>query len=340
MQLMAGPLDREFITQLGPPLLTMMEESAAAALVARYALPSDSATRREFGMPLRAFHAFTEEAAFALGNPSLGLQLAQFMPRGSYGALEFTLRSAPNVREALERLGRYSALINGLIRIEVQLKSGRGEFTHFIPSVPLVNGRVGNEFSLALSVRLVRELSGHHFTPLEVWFGHERPGAVSELESFFGTKSLHFGRGQNGFTCEPKFFDDPVVSADAALLPLVEDQARRLALSRQTTNDFPSEVREQVRKSLQSSSFGVAEVSKAMGQSQRTLQRRLSEYGTTFFDLVDSLRESLAREYVQDPKLGLGEIAYLLGYSDLSAFGRSFKRWTGKTPGDYRRSGA
>jgi AraC-like DNA-binding protein len=66
----------------------------------------------------------------------------------------------------------------------------------------------------------------------------------------------------------------------------------------------------------------------------------LSEHGTTFFDLVDALRESLAREYVQDPKLGLGEIAYLLGYSDLSAFGRSFKRWTGKTPGDYRRTGA
>jgi AraC-like DNA-binding protein len=316
-----------------------MQPADAAALVEKYGLPGDWAARRELAMPLRTFHALTEEAALKLQDPSLGLHLAQKMPRGSYGALEFTLRSAPNIREALERLRRYSALINGLIRFELEVRSGRAEFTQSVPGVPAVNGRVGNEFSMALAVRVLRELAGAEWVPLEAWFGHEKPEGADGVPAFFGTQAITWSRGQNGFALDLEFFEARVVSADPALLPLVEDQARRLALSRQAASDFPGEVREQTRKLLQSSGLGVAEVAKTMGHSQRTLQRRLAEHGTTFFAVLDSLREGLAREYVPNPKLGLGEIAYLLGYSDLSAFVRSFKRWTGKTPGEYRKAG-
>jgi AraC-like DNA-binding protein len=70
--------------------------------------------------------------------------------------------------------------------------------------------------------------------------------------------------------------------------------------------------------------------------SPRTLQRHLSEEGTGFSELLDALRHELALEYVRDMQRPLGEVAYLLGYSELSAFLRAFKRWTGKTPSDLR----
>jgi AraC-like DNA-binding protein len=334
---MPGPGDREFITQLGPPMLAMLKPEDAAALVSKHGLPADAAGRRELAMPLKIFHQLTAEATALLGDVSLGVRLAHKAPRGSYGALEFTLLSSPSIREALVRLNRYSALLNGLVRFSVDVVADEARFTQRVDGMPLVNGRVGNEFSIALTTRVLTGLSGKAFTPREVWFGHPRPADVSELEKAFGTRALAFDRGENGFSFDAAFLELPVVTADPNLLPLVEDQARRLALSRQAASDFPGEVREQTRKLLQSSSLGVAEVAKSMGLSQRTLQRRLGEHGTTFFAVLDALREGLAREYVPDPKLVLGEVAYLLGYSDLSAFVRSFKRWTGKTPGEYRK---
>ena len=70
--------------------------------------------------------------------------------------------------------------------------------------------------------------------------------------------------------------------------------------------------------------------------SPRTLKRRLQEEGTTFQDLLDSVRCDLAKRYLEEPRLALGEVSFLLGFSEPSAFHRAFKRWTGKTPLAYR----
>ena len=333
MPAMAGPLDREFTSQLAAPILRMLPPAEAAALAHRFELPADWAGRRTLNMPLRVFQQFTAEAAQRLNDPSLGLHLAQNLPRGSYGALEFTLRSAPNIREAIDRLRRYSALLDGLISLTVTARGARAKLIHAVTGAPEVNGRIGNEYAMALAVRLLRELSGNAFTPTEVWFAHAAHGQVSELEAFFGTASIEFGKGENGFA-----FASTVLELPVALLAVVEEQAQRLVLSRQVAADFPGEVREQARRFLQSSSLGIEQVAQAMHLSERTLQRRLKEHGTTFLGVLDSLRAQLALEYIDNPKLALGEIAYLLGYAELTVFIRCFKRWTGTTPGDYRKS--
>ena len=79
-----------------------------------------------------------------------------------------------------------------------------------------------------------------------------------------------------------------------------------------------------------------AQVARALGMSKRTLSRRLQEQGITYRDLVDKLRASLAKCYLKDRNLRMSEIAYLLGYSDLSAFDHAFRRWTGKPPSKFR----
>jgi AraC-like DNA-binding protein len=67
------------------------------------------------------------------------------------------------------------------------------------------------------------------------------------------------------------------------------------------------------------------------------LQRRLKEYGLEFKKLVDDTRRRFASNYLKDRKHTLTEVAFLLGYSDVSAFNRAFKRWTSMTPLEYRR---
>jgi AraC-like DNA-binding protein len=75
-----------------------------------------------------------------------------------------------------------------------------------------------------------------------------------------------------------------------------------------------------------------------MGMGSRTLQRRLKEYGSDFKQLIEDTRQRFAVSYLKNPKTSLTEVAFLLGYSELSAFNRAFKRWMGSTPLDYQRS--
>jgi AraC-like DNA-binding protein len=80
-------------------------------------------------------------------------------------------------------------------------------------------------------------------------------------------------------------------------------------------------------------------VAEQLNMSGRSLQRRLKEAGTTFRTLLEGVRKDLASTYVRDPDVELVEIAFLLGFSDQSAFSRAFKRWTGITPSEFRMSG-
>ena len=81
----------------------------------------------------------------------------------------------------------------------------------------------------------------------------------------------------------------------------------------------------------------LAEAARALHLSERTLQRRLDEAGTRFTELVDEVRKDMALRYVRDPRLALGEVAYLLGFAEPSPFHRAFRRWTGRTPLAVRR---
>ena len=82
---------------------------------------------------------------------------------------------------------------------------------------------------------------------------------------------------------------------------------------------------------------GLSAAARALGMSTRTLQRRVRERGVVYAGLVDDVRRHLSRKYLADGNLSLGEIAYLLGYSESSAFNRAYRRWTGRTPSAARR---
>ena len=73
--------------------------------------------------------------------------------------------------------------------------------------------------------------------------------------------------------------------------------------------------------------------------SSRTLRRRLADQGSVFKELVEDIRHKLALHYVHDRNISLKQVAYLLGYADLAALNHAFRRWTGSSPSDYRRSG-
>ena len=101
-------------------------------------------------------------------------------------------------------------------------------------------------------------------------------------------------------------------------------------------DDLVARAERWVVDNLHTGHVGATRLARALGMSERTLARRLAEDGLTPAGLVDDLRRRLADRYLAARGFPLGRITYLLGYSDLSAFTRAFRRWTGRTPSEWR----
>src|SRR5439155_9239965 len=134
---------------------------------------------------------------------------------------------------------------------------------------------------------------------------------------------------------DARLLDEKMNEGDPALWAVMDAQAAMLAKERAQPSDFTGKVREEIRRSLEAGEAAITRVAHALHTSGRTLQRQLSAEGTRFHDLVEEVRESLARDFVAKG-MGLSEVAFVLGYSELSAFMRAFKRWTGTTPARFR----
>lgn len=290
----------------------------------------------EVSIPLHRFHAIGDALADKLGDPMLGLHTAMALPRGSYGLVEFVFRSAPTTREALDRLVRYVPLFNNLLVFSVVTQDGHVQVEARIAGEPSCLGRQANEFIMAIFFKIGREIAGQIWSPHRVWFAHPPPDDVSELARYFGTEDVAFAAGANGMSFDASLLDLPIPTADVALYSLLDREARE-RVARLGPNDELETVREKVRLSLQHGEPSVDRVAHAMGMSTRALQRWLSSKSTTFRTVTDDVRRALAQVYLQDHRRPLTEVAFLLGYADLRAFARAYKRWTGTTPGAFRK---
>jgi len=304
----------------------------ADRLIREHGLPADVESRFEVELPVKALHRFGEACEAAAGDPLLGLHVAQQLRRGTYGLVEYIARSSETMREVLAGLGRYLALLNPTVAPEFREAAGEATFQYRVRGEPLAYGRHANEMGIGLIVGQGRALTARSWDPRRVWLSHPPPGEaeVKALRRFFACE-VTFNAPGNGLAGDSALLDLRITSGDPALRKLLEERAGR-ELGAAGGGDFLTQARDAVGRALERGPPRMGAVAKAMALSARTLQRRLAEEGTTFQEVVDEVRRELAQKYLQDRALGVTEVAYLLGFSELSAFDRAHKRWTGKAP--------
>jgi AraC-like DNA-binding protein len=325
-------------SQLVGPALAVVREAGGDAdgLIRRFELSREAERAAEVVLPLDRLHAFFDEAERAAGDPFLGLHVAERIRRGAYGLLEFSCRSAPTVGEALRRIVRYMALCNELVEVTLEVGPREAIIEQKIVGQPLCVGRHANEFFVAMLLVQSRQLSGKPLAPSRAWFAHPAPRDPAPLESLIGTDRIEFDRERNGMALPRAVLETPLSTHDPALLELLDAQAEAALQLRASSSRFLGQVRQQVRDALREGVPPLEDAARALHLSPRTLQRRLADEGTSYNDLVDDVRQELARRWVKEAARPLGEVAFLLGYSELSAFLRAFKRWTGQAAGDFR----
>ncbi|MBX9777745.1 MAG: AraC family transcriptional regulator [Xanthobacteraceae bacterium] len=278
---------------------------------------------------------FLNLASDALQDEFLGFHLAQPPDLRELGLLYYVSASSETLTQALRRAARYSTIANEGVSLNYANERDATVTFRYV-GVSRHLDRHQMEFFATTVVRVCRELTGQHVFPTRVRLTHRRRTVSPELAEFFGG-NVEFGAADDDISFAAAAGLLPVVSADLYLNRLLIKYCEE-ALSRRPANlgSFRSAVENAVVPLLPHGKAQAAEIATGLGMSQRTFARRLSAEGATYSDVLESLRSDLAQRYLADDTLTISQIAWLLGYQEVSAFTHAFKRWTGVTPREAR----
>jgi AraC-like DNA-binding protein len=284
-------------------------------------------------VPVQTYLAMWEEAERLHGLPGLPSALALAIPFGAFGALDYLAGSADTVGGSCE-----SAMLHfSMVAIDVGLEIDRLEDgAHALRVRPLVAVPVqGLEFTLAVVFSRLRHVTGGSFVPRMIGLPVARPASDAVRRRLFGTAPAY------EHPCAEMIIDGdnwrrPIRSADAFLHATLAAMAEKLQLTRPDDSTLERALRARLRDALAQGRADAARMAMLLGVSERTLQRRLSELGRRFSDVVEDFRREEAARLLTTPGLHLVEVAGRLGYAEQTSFTRAFRRWTGTTPATWR----
>lgn len=270
-------------------------------------------------MPYSAIVELTERLAY--GDPHIGLRWPRELTFASYAYGELAARASKTVSDALERAARYLPVPGHTATIERDHELRM----RIVPPPRKKAAPVLAEYALAWSLM---QSDAH---PVRVWFSHARPRDLGPVHLALGTREATFGAEDDGFAITLDEAARTRPTADERLAATMDDLAAR-ALT--PMRSYAELVAAKIDALLPNTD--IESVADALHASARTVQRRLEDEGTRYSEVLDDVRARRARECLRTDA-PLAEIAARIGFSDLAPFTRAFKRWTGTTPGAFRR---
>lgn len=280
--------------------------------------------------------AFLNEVGGAIGNEWLGLDLADQVDLREMGMIYYVASSSHILEDALRRLIRYVRLGNEALVLQMD-QGAICRITLSYSGVARHRDRHQTEFLAMVLLRLCRQLLGQHIVPVSATFVHHRIGNLGAIRQRFGC-DVAFDAYADQLSFDGALLKRPIVGDDPHLneimVKLCEDT---LAARASNVSPFRTLVENTIAPLLPHAEANAAIVARRLGLSERTFARRLAADGVSFGEILDGLRHEMALSYLQDG-LQASQIAWLLGFHQLSSFSHACRRWTGKCPSEHRRA--
>jgi AraC-like DNA-binding protein len=279
-----------------------------------------------------------EHAVRLTGDADLGLHCAEKFNPGALNILGYILLSCRSAGEALGRLAQYAALLNDGLRVRVTRESDRTVCRYEV--VPHLDNylarapRHGMETMACGTLITLRRLTSRHIKPLAVTFQHCKPPDITENNRIFGT--VRFGQPDNLLEFRSADLAVGLLSANPALLEVFEAQARELLGQMDQRGPVSRRVLGILARRITVTTPSLEEVAGELAMSGRSVQRELRAENTSYRQLVEQVRKEIAVRHLARPGASASEAAFLLGFSEPSAFTRAFRRWTGAPPTQYQ----
>jgi AraC-like DNA-binding protein len=273
-------------------------------------------------------------AAERSGNPAVALANPHLARPDQDGVVGYAMMSSPNLMIGLERLIRYLGLVSDAASISLDAARGgrwlRLDFFGGNSPVP----RQRYEYGLLTLLTFCRWMLGRPLKPLLAAFRYPPPAAIAPYDDAFGCP-FEFDGTFNGLLVSDKDLASKLPTAVPELAE-IHERIAGLALFKLGLPETAHRARDAVARRLQDGTPLRSAIAADIGLSDHTLQRRLSDEGTSYTQLVEDTQHELAQHHLADPRKSFSEIAYLLGYADQSTFFQACLRWFNKPPGEYR----
>jgi len=275
---------------------------------------------------------FLNLVADALSDEFLGVHLAESVDLRALGLLYYVLASSASLGDALRRASRYSLVNNEGVQITFRENPKQITIIFRYIGVARLIDRHQIEFFVVTLLRICRQLTDRHISPITIKLIHRRTHLPARLKSLLGCKVI-FGSDIDEVAYRQPFKNASIGDADPYLNSLLVKYCEEaISNHRAGSGAWRLNVENAIAPLLPHGRAEMAEVAQRLGISQRTLGRRLASEGHTFGEVLDGLRFDLATRYLHEHDLPISEVAWLLGYQETSAFYHAFKRWSGKTP--------
>jgi AraC-like DNA-binding protein len=309
------------------------QKIAVPMLLRRAGLPPGLFQQEKVYVTTAELFALWRSVGEMSSDPGIGLKLgAETRLERSHPA-GIAVMCSRTFTDALERLGRYKKLTcPEEIRVDNKAQEAAVEFLYVEATEPQPDVLVDMVLSWILTIGQ-RGTDGQ-VTPLRLELS--RPPKHRELfENHFGCR-VRFRADRNALVFRSPDLDRPFVTHNEVLLTVIGTQLDTELEARNARTDVGEQVKDALRRSLAGKRPTLQDVAQELGLGARTLQRRLTDGGISFQQLVEDTRRELARHYLKQSGVELNEAAFLLGFEDANSFFRAFQVWEGTSPGEWR----
>ncbi len=274
------------------------------------------------------------------GDPLWGLHVARYITPPTFHALGYALMASQNLEEMFERAVRYFKVVTDAGEISYERLPTHGQLnitghTHWNSKE-----REGVMWCvldcLMLSVvRTCKIMVGPQLQFIEVRMQRPRPHDIEAFEKIFKCIPV-FESADNAIVVSTEVLTRPLPFGNQMVARVNEDAMQKY-MAEMGSEDLQARLRRLLREQLPSGTPSQEDLASRLAMSSRTLQRRLTELGLTYREVLNKVRHELALEYLADKRHSVSDVAYLLGYTELSTFTNAFVRWAGMSPNSWRK---
>lgn len=301
----------------------------------KFGLDPSVGHQRRATIPIKTFLALREYSADITGNDALSFYLGSTAPIGFASTRDYIAISAPSLRVGMQNWARYNPMLSNAFTLSYTEQDGIGYLEWIIPD--RLGPRTQFLFSnMSWAAMRILYIIGDPAARISLEFSCQEPKSSTDFQNDMGQR-IRYNQKHDRILIPGKYLSLSHDTAEPNLYSMIEQAAISELQEREQSDDELITISEYIGEALKTGDNSLENIASSTGMSPRTLQRKLAASGTNFRDLTNEIRKAMAMRYLTDTNLRLSEIAFLLGFSDLSAFSRSARSWFGVAPREYRR---
>lgn len=270
------------------------------------------------------------------GDPCFGVEVGKSWAPTTFHALGFAWFASHSLKEALQRLTRYSRIVNNSLSARLEEHGTNLHLFFNTSDDEKLFHYAARDAALVSLITMCRMLCGENFSPVEIHVTRKRSLCSDQLELFAGVPIQY--EMENNLTLYDRMFAEKRLASGNSELARVNEEVVVKYLTSIDRGSTVMRVKASLIELMPSGQISEDTVASGLNMSQRTLQRKLSDEQTSFSAIYKSIRQEMASTYIKDSHMSMTEISYLLGFSEQANFTRAYRRWYGTSPSAARQT--